>query len=140
MVRDLERRSAQRGLAFAMPEGFPANALHAARLAVLGKAEGWCAAFSRAVFHAEFADGKDIGDVAVLLELLSGLGIDAQRALAASREAHVKEALRAQTILAQDRGIFGAPSFVTSDRELFWGDDRLEDAIAWEAVVPSRAG
>ena len=62
MVRDVGRIAASRGLAFHMPEPFPANALMAARLAVIGTRQGWVAPFSRAVFEAEFALRRDIAD------------------------------------------------------------------------------
>ncbi len=130
MVRDVARLAAARGLSFHMPDPFPANALKAARLAIIGAAEGWVAPFSRAVFEAEFAHRKDIASEAVLQAILEGLGLEAPRLFAASSEADVKERLRAATAQAEALGIFGAPTFVTDDRELFWGDDRLELALA----------
>jgi 2-hydroxychromene-2-carboxylate isomerase len=131
MVRDMQRLAAARGLGFTMPQPFPANGLPAARLAQAGKAPGWCPAFSRAVFAAEFGLGKDIGSPAVLTEILAAIGVDAEAAMAAAQAPATKEALRAATALAQERGIFGAPSFITADGELFWGDDRLEQALDW---------
>jgi 2-hydroxychromene-2-carboxylate isomerase len=130
MVRDVGRIAAARGLAFLMPEPFPANALKAARLAVVGTLEGWVAPFSKAVFEAEFAQELDIADEAVLRDILTGLGLDAPSLFARSGEPEIKEQLRTATAEAEALGIFGAPTFVTSDRELFWGDDRLELALA----------
>ena len=130
MVRDITRIAAARGLAFHMPQTFPANGLKAARLAVLGMAEGWGAPFSKAVFEAEFAHRQDIASDMVLQQLLKGIGQDAQSALARSQEQMTKERLRAATAEAEALGIFGAPAFVTADEELFWGDDRLEQALA----------
>lgn len=131
MVRDVERIAASRGLAFRMPDLFPANGLNAARLALAGEAAGWCAAFTRAVFEAEFARGDDISRPEVLLQLLAGIGVDPGAAMAAAGSSESKLALRDRTRRAAERGIFGAPSFVTADGELFWGDDRLEQALAW---------
>jgi len=130
MVRDVGRLAAARGLTFRMPDPFPANALKAARLAVVGTEQGWVAPFSKAVFAAEFADGKDIASEAVLHAILEDLGLDAPRILARSNEADIKEGLRTATGHAEAFGIFGAPTFVTEDGELFWGDDRLELALA----------
>jgi 2-hydroxychromene-2-carboxylate isomerase len=130
MVRDVARIAAARGLAFRMPEPFPANTLKAARLAIVGIDEGWVAPFSRAVFEAEFARGLDIASETVLGEILARLGLDAPAVLAQSAEPANKERLRAATVEAEARGIFGAPSFVAPDRELFWGDDMLEAAVA----------
>src|SRR5688572_26345848 len=77
MVRDMERLAAARGLPFKLPSPFPQNSLHAARLALIGLAEGWGPAFTRAVYDAEFAGGADIGDKRVLAGLLTRLGLDA---------------------------------------------------------------
>ena len=131
MVRDMERIAASRGLAFRMPEPFPANGLNAARLALAGTAAGWCAPFTRAVFEAEFALGEDISNLDGLRRILMALDVDPDAAMELASSAANKEALRRQTEAAQRRGIFGAPSFVTEDGELFWGDDRLEQALAW---------
>jgi 2-hydroxychromene-2-carboxylate isomerase len=128
MVRDMERLTAARGLPFRLPSPFPQNSLHAARLALIGHAEGWGIAFTRAVYQAEFAGGADIGDKRVLRQLLAALGIDADAALARSETPENKQRLRQQTEDAQELGIFGAPSFLARG-DLFWGDDRLEQAL-----------
>lgn len=132
MVRDMQRLAAARGLAFRLPDPFPQNSLTATRLAHLGCREGWVARFSRAVFTAEFVDGRDIADVAVLTEILTDLGLPASDHLALSADASLKESLRTVGRTAEETGIFGAPSFLTSDGEIFWGDDRLEAALDWE--------
>lgn len=130
MVRDIGRIAASRGLKFQMPEPFPANALKAARLAIAGIEDGWVASFTRAVFEAEFAVGLDISSEEVLTGLLVKLGLDAATVIGRSNEPETKERLWAVTAEAEDRGIFGAPTFVAPDGELFWGDDRLEAALA----------
>lgn len=130
MVRDIERIAAARGLAFKMPDPFPANGLKAARLASIGVEQGWVGPFTRAVFAAEFAHGADIANETVLADILGSLGLDAARVMARAGEADIKEALRTATGHAVALGIFGAPSFTTADGELFWGDDRLEAALA----------
>jgi 2-hydroxychromene-2-carboxylate isomerase len=130
MARDLERLAAERGLKFALPEPFPQNSLLAARLALVGAEEGWIAPFTCAVFAAEFADGAQIADKATLASILDGLHLESQRILSRIDEPGIKERLKQQTAEAQRLGIFGAPSFV-SGGELFWGDDRLEQALAW---------
>ena len=133
MVRDVERLAAARGLAFKLPTPFPQNSLHAARLALIGHAEGWGVAFARAVYEAQFGGGADIGDKGVLAGILASLGVDAEAALARAETAENKQRLRRQTEEAQGLGIFGAPSFIVNG-ELFWGDDRLEQALALGAA------
>jgi len=136
MVRDIERVAASRGIEFHMPEAFPANGLNAARLALAGKSAGWCAPFTRAVFEAQFVRGDDIAHPSILARILASLGIDTLDAIASATTAENKDTLRQQTALARERGIFGAPSFITEDGELFWGDDRLEQALAWAGRQP----
>jgi 2-hydroxychromene-2-carboxylate isomerase len=132
MWRDLERECGRLGLPFKRPEPFPQNSLLGARLALAGLEQGWGEDFTLAAFHAEFGEGRSI-DEATLREVLTGLNVDAASALAAAQGESVKNALRAQTEEAQRLGLFGAPTFVTADGELFWGNDRLEQAIAWAA-------
>jgi len=137
MVRDIERIAAARGLAFRLPEPFPQNGLLAARLATLGAEEGWVAAFARAVYVTEFAERRAISDRATLAAILADLGRDPDACLAAAEGETVKRILRARTEEAMALGIFGAPSFVAADGELFWGDDRLDAALAHAAALNS---
>ena len=131
MVRDIQRIAADRGVPFVMPEPFPAHSLLAVRIALLGEAEGWTPRFSKAAFSASFGQGADIGKPETLSMILSDLGLDAASIIARTSEEAAKLALRQRTTDAQTRGIFGAPTFVTDGGELFWGDDRLEQALAW---------
>jgi 2-hydroxychromene-2-carboxylate isomerase len=131
MWRDLERLCADLALPFRRPQPFPQSGLLAARLALVGLADGWGEDFCRAVFRAEFADGARIDDAAVIGGILTGLKLDPTSALTAAQTDGNKQRLRQQTDEAQRRGIFGAPTFVASDGELFWGNDRLERALQW---------
>lgn len=131
MVRDIERTAAARGLGFHIPEPFPAHSLLAARLAIVAEESGWIGPFTRAVFAAEFSARADIALPATLARIVTDLGQNAERAFAGANSDTVKSALRARTENAAAKGIFGAPSFITEDGELFWGDDRLETALAW---------
>ena len=130
MVRDIERFAAERGLGFALPQRFPQSSLMAARLALVGSDEGWIAPFTRAVYVAEFAHVADISDGQALGPILQSLHLDSQKIFTRIEQGDIKDRLRQQTAEAQARGIFGAPSFLVGD-ELFWGDDRLEQALAW---------
>jgi 2-hydroxychromene-2-carboxylate isomerase len=131
MWRDLERLCAELNLPFRRPEPFPQPSLLAARVALVALAERWGEEFCRAVFQAEFGAGARIDDHATMARLLAPFGVDAAAALASAQSEPIKARLREQTNAAQAHGIFGAPSFVTADGELFWGNDRLERALAW---------
>jgi 2-hydroxychromene-2-carboxylate isomerase len=129
MWRDLERICAREALPLRLPPvRFPQNGLKAARIALAGEKDGWTAAFSRGVYAANFAEQKDITDDAALAAILRGLGVNPEAAMKAANTPENKAALKAQTDEAIARGIFGAPSF-TVDHELFWGNDRLEEAL-----------
>lgn len=130
MVRDIERLAGERGLAFRLPARFPQNSLLAARVGLIGADEGWLAPFTRAAYLAQFRDGKDISGPETLGPILGELGLDPQAILARTQDSGVKERLKRQTADAQALGIFGAPTFVTN-KEVFWGDDRLEQALVW---------
>jgi 2-hydroxychromene-2-carboxylate isomerase len=131
MWRDMERICARENLPLKLPPfRFPQNGLKAARLALAGEADGWIEPFVRAVYTANFAEQKDIADDATLAGILRRIGVDADKAVTAANAPENKERLKRQTEEAIARGIFGAPSFTLGD-ELFWGNDRLEEAIAW---------
>ena len=132
MWRDLERRAALQGLApIHRPESFPQNGLLAARVATIGADQDWGPEFVRGVYSAQFAGGKDISDPTVLAEILQGIGQPVALLEQAREDPNIKDQLRQTTDQARSLGLFGAPSFTTPDDELFWGDDRLEDALDW---------
>jgi len=131
MWRDLARICEQLGLPFTQAAPFPQNTLLAARVAIVALREGWGEDYCRAVYRAEFGAGRDIGEPDAIADVLGGLKQNAQDVMQRAQDDAVKSALRAQTEEAERLGLFGAPSFVTSDGELFWGNDRLEAALAW---------
>ena len=131
MWRDLTRICEGERISLKLPPvRFPQNGLKAARLALVGEGEGWTPAFTRAVFLANYAEQKDISDEETLGAILATLGVDVDAALAEASTLPIKDRLKQQTEEAARRGIFGAPSFTIGD-ELFWGNDRLEAALAW---------
>ncbi|HEY5964304.1 MAG TPA: 2-hydroxychromene-2-carboxylate isomerase [Xanthobacteraceae bacterium] len=135
MWRDLERVCEDTGLPFRRPVPFPQNSLLPARVAIAGMGHetgaGWGKAFSVAVYRAQFAEGRRIDEPATLEAILSDLNIDAKAALEVAQSDANKQRLRAQTEEAQRLGVFGAPTFITAGGELFWGNDRLEQALRW---------
>jgi 2-hydroxychromene-2-carboxylate isomerase len=130
MWRDLERLCVKYGLPFRRPTEFPRSGLLAARVACIACEQPRCPDFVRAVYRANFAEDRDIAEARTVVALLDGLGLAGADLVARAQEPAAKERLRRQTDAAAELGIFGAPTFVV-ERELFWGNDRLEDAIAW---------
>lgn len=131
MWRDVERRAARFGIRFAGVPPYPIDpgelANHVATLAAL---EGWCPEFARSAYRAWFLDKRDPGEPQVLRSILEGLGRPADRCLAEAQSDAVRDEYRSQTARARELGVFGSPTFVCGS-ELFWGDDRLEDALDW---------
>lgn len=131
MWHDVARSCEKLGLVFRQPEPFPQNGLLAARVATALPDDGTRARFSRAVYRAEFAEGRTISEPEVIAALLAEQGLEAESLLSRATDLAVKQALREQTEVARRHGIFGAPSWRTPDGELFWGNDRLEEALDW---------
>ena len=136
MWRDIERLADKYGVSWNKPSRFPQNGLLASRVALVLEQDGLCQEFSKRVFRANFIEDRDISDEAVIYSILDSLGLNAENALLRAKAKDNKDLLRAQTEQAVEKGIFGAPTFVSGD-ELFWGNDRLEDALAWACSEPS---
>lgn len=136
MWQDLQRQCRKHALPLRMPSTFPRNGLLAARIACVHADAAWLPAFVRAVYRANFVQDEDIADETVIAACLAHAGQDAASILAEAQSPAVKQALIARTEEAVRHGIFGAPSFRVGD-DLFWGDDRLADAL--EACVALRS-
>jgi 2-hydroxychromene-2-carboxylate isomerase len=136
MWRDLARICEREGLPLQRPSVFPRNGLLAARVAFAHAGRDWLPRFVRGVYSANFARDQDIADPEVIAAILAELGQDASAVLEIASSLETKAGLRAQTEAARDHGIFGAPSFIARG-ELFWGNDRLEEALAFAKRAPS---
>jgi 2-hydroxychromene-2-carboxylate isomerase len=127
-IEEIERRAAEYGLPpLRWPERWPTSSLQAMRLTVHARRSGREREFAAAAFRKAFAEGCDLGELEHVLAAAEEAGLeDAEGALA---DASVKDELRGATDGAHARGVFGVPTVAVGD-ELFWGDDRLEDAAA----------
>ncbi len=140
MWRDVERTCEAAGVPWKAPSTMPRNSLYAARAALACEAEGLSiSAFTRAVYDANFARDQDIADVGRLGEILAEIDMPGAAVLARAQAPEIKDALKAQTAEALERGLFGAPAFTTADGELFWGFDRMDQALAWAAKPASES-
>jgi 2-hydroxychromene-2-carboxylate isomerase len=136
MWRDLERLCADLRLPFQRPEQFPQQSVLAARVALVGLPKKWGKDFCIAVYRAEFGEGRRIDDAAVIGDILAGLKVKAAPVIEAAQSNEIRMRVRDQTEEAQRLGIFGAPTFITKDGEMFWGNDRLERALKWAKASP----
>ena len=131
--RDMARQCDKYGLPWRQPATFPRTALLPMRVALIGADQGWIAPFARSMMTMNFAEDRDIDNVEAVSEVLAELGLDAPAIVALALTPDNKLRLRRQTQQAQALNLFGAPSFL-SDGELFWGNDRLEDALLHAAA------
>lgn len=131
MWRDVKRRAATHGVPFFKAPIWPTDPdLLANRVAMVAAEGGWCEAYTVASFRAWYLDGLALGDRAHLEHVLPPLGKDVDAVIAEANAPAAHELLKSETDAARSYGIFGSPAFVV-DGETFWGDDRLEEAIAW---------
>lgn len=135
--KDMERQCRKYGLALTRPSTFPRAALLAMRVAVLGANEPWIGAWCRKIMQLNFVDDRDIGSIDVVSDALDALGLPVQNVIDAAQGDANKLRLREQTELAVRKGIFGAPTFFVGG-EMFWGNDRLEDALDYCDAIAAR--
>ena len=134
-MAEVERRAAEYDLMpIRWPEGWPNNTLNAMRVAVWAQQIGRTVAFSLAAFRQAFAGGKDLSDIDYVLMAAAACELHPNAVLKAVETQSVKDRLREVTSEAYERGVRGVPTLAVGD-ELFWGDDRLEEAAA--AMAPS---
>lgn len=130
MWRDMERICERLDLPLRRPTKFPRNGLLAARVVCSHAEQRWVPDFVRAIYSANFAEDAEISEPALVERCLKTLGQDPAAILAAAETPASKDKLKAQTAEAMERGLFGAPSVLVGS-ELFWGNDRLEEALDW---------
>jgi 2-hydroxychromene-2-carboxylate isomerase len=129
-MREIERRAKRYELLpVKWPEPWPANTLAAMRAATFAQQAGRTVAFSLAAFRQAFAGGKDLSKIDIVLIAAAACELHPNAVLKAIERQSTKDRLRAATDEAYDRGVRGVPSVLLGD-EVFWGDDRLEEAAA----------
>ncbi len=136
MWQDMARECAKHGLPWTQPSTFPRASVLPLRVALLGADAPWVGAFCQRIMLRNFAQDQDVHTPEAVGEELAALGLPAEDILILAQSGAVKQALREQTHAAQIRGIFGAPTFFVGDA-MFWGNDRLDDALACAAALHS---
>jgi 2-hydroxychromene-2-carboxylate isomerase len=135
MMRDLPRFARLLGVPFQEPPVMPANSLAASRAFVWLQPDDPAVAkqLTKAVLHAHWGVGRDIGSAEQVAAIAASLGIGRQALLDAVGDQRIKDRLREQTEAAIERGVFGSP-FVLVDGEAFWGADRPDQVERWLAA------
>ena len=128
-IAEVERRAAEYGLPpLAWPKPWPGNTLVAMRASTFAKQTGRTISFSLAAFRQAFAAGRDLTEFDNVAIAAAACELHPRSLLKAVETEVVKGALREATEEAGDRGVEGVPAVLVGD-EVFWGDDRLEDAV-----------
>ena len=136
MWRDIERRAARYGIPFRGVPPYPVDPENLAnRVGVVAAAEGWCPAYTKATYRAWFLGDEPPGEPENLTATLRGLGKDPDAVVSRAESPEIRDRYDAETALAREMGIFGSPTFAVGG-EIFWGDDRLEDALEWCSSGP----
>ncbi len=129
-LADCEQRALEHGLGqMRWPEPWPTNDIHAARAMVFADQRGLLKEMALAAMRLSFLEGQNLELRETVLEAGRRTGIDPGELEAALGDPAIKQELRSINDEALAAGVFGVPSIVVAD-ELFWGDDRLEDAVA----------
>lgn len=125
MPKDIARWLRRYGLPFAFNPSFPMKTLGAMRAALAAQDAGVFPAYHEALFRAAWVERQNLGDAAVLRDVIAKAGLDAAALLARAETDELKERLKANTTEAVERGAYGAPTFFVGD-EMFFGNDRLD--------------
>jgi 2-hydroxychromene-2-carboxylate isomerase len=129
--RDIERRAKRLGVVYSGRAPYPVDPdLLALRVGAVAAAEGWCRDYTEATFRAWFQDKRASGLLENVATILRALGKPVDDVIAQARAPRTDELIKAATDAARALAVFGSPTFAVG-QEIFWGDDRLEDAVAY---------
>ena len=131
MWRDIERRAEGYGFFAKTPVPYPLTEFDLAnKLATLGLEEGWGIDYVRLTYKRWFQEGKEPAVDPNISEICNELKIDKNKVIEKANSDKIEKEYLANTESARKNKIFGSPSFIVGN-EIFWGDDRMEDAITW---------
>ena len=131
MWRDIERRAEGYGFFAKTPVPYPLSEFDLAnQIAILGLEKGWGIDYVRLTYKKWFQEGKEPAIDPSITEVCRELNIDKDEIISQANSKEIINNYNLNTNSARDNKIFGSPSFVVKN-EIFWGDDRMEDAINW---------
>ena len=131
MWRDIERRAEGYGFFAKTPVPYPLSEFDLAnQIAILGLNEGWGKDYTRLTYKKWFQEGKEPAIEPSINEICKELILDKDEILSKAKTKIIEDNYLANTDSARKNKIFGSPSFIVNN-EIFWGDDRMEDAIKW---------
>lgn len=131
MWRDIERRAEGYGFFAKTPVPYPLSEFDLAnQIAILGLEKGWGIDYVRLTYKKWFQEGKEPAINPSITEVCRELNIDKDEIISQANSKEIINNYNLNTNSARDNKIFGSPSFVVKN-EIFWGDDRMEDAVNW---------
>tara|TARA_B100000242_G_scaffold214589_1_gene156406 strand:+ start:964 stop:1554 length:591 start_codon:yes stop_codon:yes gene_type:complete len=131
MWRDIERRAEGYGFFAKTPVPYPLSEFDLAnQIAILGLEKGWGIDYVRLTYKKWFQEGKEPAINPSITEVCRELNIDKDETISQANSKEIINNYNLNTNSARDNKIFGSPSFVVKN-EIFWGDDRMEDAVNW---------
>jgi len=131
MWRDIERRAEGYGFFAKTPVPYPLTEFDLAnKLAILGLKEDWGIDYVRLTYKRWFQEGKEPATEPNISEICKELNIDKEKVIANANSNEIENQYLKNTDSARENKVFGSPSFIVNS-EIFWGDDRMEDAITW---------
>jgi 2-hydroxychromene-2-carboxylate isomerase len=135
LLHDAPRFARLLDVPFKMPPVMPCNSLAASRAFWWLEAQDHDMAkgFAQAVYHAHWAEGRDVSTGEQVAEIGTKLGVSPAELIAATQDPAIKARLKEETDRSLERGVFGSP-FVFVDDEPFWGADRLDQIERWLAT------
>ena len=131
MWRDVQRRANFYGFDAKVPAPYPLKEFDLAnKVAILGKDQGWIKEYTILTYKKWFLDHLEPGSEPNLSSTLKEIGLDSDSLIKQAQTDEIEQKYLKNTEMAKNKGIFGSPTFIV-ENEVFWGDDRCEDAIKW---------
>ena len=131
MWRDIERRAEGYGFFAKTPVPYPLSEFDLAnQIAILGLDKGWGTDYIRLTYKKWFQEGKEPAIDPSISEICKELGLNKDEIISEAKSEIFEKKYLSNTDSARKKKVFGSPSFIV-ENEIFWGDDRMEDAINW---------
>ena len=131
MWRDIERRAEGYGFFAKTPVPYPLSEFDLAnQIAILGLDKGWGTDYIRLTYKKWFQEGKEPAIDPSISEICKELGLNKNEIVSEAKSEIFEKKYISNTDSARENKVFGSPSFIV-ENEIFWGDDRMEDAINW---------
>ena len=125
MVRDCKLIAERNNIKFRFNTYFPIRSLNLMRGVFVAEEDNFKSYYIDNIFNAIWQDGLNMNDENIVQRVLKNLNINPKTFVLRSTSSSIKDVLKKRTSEAYEKGIFGAPTFV-SNNKIFWGQDRIE--------------